>query len=128
MISISYRSPDPIYAQVTRQLKDLLFSGSFPEGSRLPSVRELATELAINPNTIQRAYRELETEGFITTVPGKGCYVAATQDLREIKIKSQTEKLSEILRELINWGVDPEKLQTVTSKIIETSRKETAKK
>ena len=65
MISLNYRDPRPIYEQLEEKLRRLILSGAIPEGERLPSVRELAGQLAINPNTIQRAYRELEQAGFI---------------------------------------------------------------
>ena len=71
-ISINYRDSRPIYEQVRDGLRRLIVSGSLPLGEKLPSVRELSTQLTINPNTIQRAYRELESEGYIYTVSGKG--------------------------------------------------------
>ena len=67
-ISINYRDPRPIYEQVRDGLRRLIVSGTLPLGEKLPSVRELSTQLTINPNTIQRAYRELETEGYICSV------------------------------------------------------------
>ena len=75
MIHLDYRDVRPIYAQIMDGLKEKIASGILQPGDRLPSVRELATELAINPNTIQRSYRQLEAEGWIVTVPGKGCFV-----------------------------------------------------
>jgi GntR family transcriptional regulator len=76
MISINYRDSRPIYEQIQRELRRMILSGGLAAGSRLPSVRELAAELAINPNTIQRAYRELESEGLILSITGKGSFVA----------------------------------------------------
>ena len=78
MISINTRDPRPIYLQIKESICRLILTGILPEGERLPSVRELAGQLAINPNTIQRAYRELEMAGWIATVPGKGCFVCGT--------------------------------------------------
>ena len=75
MIHLDYRDARPIYTQIVEDLRSQIRSGILQEGDRLPSVRELAAELTINPNTIQRAYRELETKGWIATVPGKGCFV-----------------------------------------------------
>ena len=63
MITINYRDPRPIYEQIQTELRRLMLTGVLPPGSRLPSVRELAGQLAINPNTIQRAYAALEAEG-----------------------------------------------------------------
>ena len=66
----------PIYDQITRQVKSLIMRGELKEGEALPSIRLLARELRISVITTKRAYEELEREGFITTVPGKGCFVA----------------------------------------------------
>ncbi len=82
MISINYRSALPIYEQIKEGFIKLIMTGALKEGERLPSVRELAAELAINPNTIGRAYRELESDGYIYTATGKGCFVAAQNEAR----------------------------------------------
>lgn len=83
MISINYRDPRPIYEQIQSELRRLMLTGALPPGSRLPSVRELAGQLAINPNTIQRAYRELEADGYILSVAGKGSFVAQVDRIAE---------------------------------------------
>ncbi len=75
MIHLDYRDTRPIYSQITDGFREQLLSGVLQPGDKLPSVRELAATLTINPNTIQRAYRELEAQGWIATVPGKGCFV-----------------------------------------------------
>lgn len=66
----------PIYDQITRQIKGHILSGALGEGEALPSMRALAKDLRISVITTKRAYEELEREGFITTIPGKGCFVA----------------------------------------------------
>lgn len=78
MLSINYKDPRPIYEQVRDALRQLILSGAIAPGEKLPSVRELAASLAINPNTIQRSYRELEALGLINTVPGKGAFAPPT--------------------------------------------------
>ena len=83
MISINYRDPRPIYEQIQSELRRLMLTGALPPGSRLPSVRELAGQLAINPTTLQRAYRELETDGYIHSVAGKGSFVAQVDQIAE---------------------------------------------
>ena len=83
MITLNYRDARPIYEQVCDGLRRLIVSGAIADGDKLPSVRALATQLAINPNTIQRAYRRLEAEGWIATVPGKGCFVCGDGEIRE---------------------------------------------
>lgn len=75
MVQLDYRDARPIYAQIVDSLREQVISGVLQNGDRLPSVRELASQLTINPNTIQRAYRELELEGWIASVPGKGSFI-----------------------------------------------------
>lgn len=75
MIHLDYRDARPIYAQIVDGFREKISTGVLQSGEKLPSVRELAGELTINPNTIQRSYRQLESEGWIATVPGKGCFV-----------------------------------------------------
>ena len=75
MIHLDYRDARPIYSQITDGFREQILAGVLCSGDKLPSVRELAAQLTINPNTIQRAYRELEMQGWIATVPGKGCFV-----------------------------------------------------
>ena len=83
MISLNYRDSRPIYEQIRDELRKLIVSGALATDEKLPSVRALAAQLAINPNTIQRAYRQLEAEGWIATVPGKGCFVCGGDALQE---------------------------------------------
>ncbi len=75
MVHLDYRDARPIYTQIADNFRNLIKSGILQQGDKLPSVRELAMELSINPNTIQRAYRELEAEGWTASVAGKGCFV-----------------------------------------------------
>ena len=75
MIKLDYRDYRPIYSQIVDSFREQIIAGVLQEGEKLPSVRELAAELSINPNTIQRAYRELENGGWVATVQGKGCFV-----------------------------------------------------
>ena len=75
MVHLNYRDTRPIYSQIVDGLRDQILAGVLQNGDKLPSVRDLAGQLAINPNTIQRADRELEMQGWIATVPGKGCFV-----------------------------------------------------
>ncbi len=75
MIHLDYRDARPIYSQIMDGLKEQIITGVLCQGDKLPSVRELAAQLTINPNTIQRAYRDLESQGWIASVPGKGSFV-----------------------------------------------------
>jgi len=82
MISINYRDPRPLYEQIKESIIKLIMTKSLAENEQLPSVRELAVELAINSNTIQRAYRELENEGYIYKISGKGTFVSPQEHFR----------------------------------------------
>ena len=75
MVHLDYRDPRPIYAQIIDGIREQIATGILQPGDKLPSVRELASTLTINPNTIQRSYRQLEMEGWIVTMQGKGCFV-----------------------------------------------------
>ena len=105
MIQINYHDSRPIYEKVKDSLRQLILSGALPEGDRLPSVRELAVSLTINPNTIQRAYRELEQEGYIVSVPGKGSFVAHGGGSRAARMAELREKLSALAAEFEAVGV-----------------------
>ncbi len=100
-IIISNSSPDPIYEQVSKQIKTAIISGELAEGDPLPSIRNLAMELQISVITTKRAYEELEKEGFIDAVSGKGCFVAMQNKelLREKKMKTVEDLLSDAVFE-----------------------------
>jgi len=83
LIQLNYRDSRPIYEQVKEGIRRLILTGALPEGERLPSVRELSAELAVNPNTIQRAYRELEAEGVVYTAQAIGTFAAPAEGLRQ---------------------------------------------
>ncbi len=110
MISINYRDPRPIYEQVKDGFRQLILSGVLPTDTKLPSVRELATSLTINPNTIQRAYRELEGEGYIVSVPGVGSFVSDAAQAAEDQKRILKEKLEKLMQELRALGVSREEL------------------
>ena len=94
MVHLDYRDARPIYTQIADNFRSQIRAGVLRDGDKLPSVRELAGELAINPNTIQRAYRELEAEGWIVTVPGKGCFVSANGNCQEQERKKQLAQMT----------------------------------
>ena len=105
MIHLDYRDVRPIYAQVIDSFKEQISSGVLLPGERLPSVRELAASLAINPNTIQRAYRQLEMDGWIVTVPGKGCFVCSDERPAEEEKKRLLTALDASGEALLAFGV-----------------------
>ena len=110
LIQINYRDPRPIYEQVKDGFRKLILSGVLLPDERMPSVRELATGLAINPNTIQRAYRELEQEGYICSVPGKGSFVADARDAAFARKRELLAQLQELSAELRRLGVDTDSI------------------
>lgn len=110
MISINYRDPRPIYEQVMDGLRKLIISGVIAPEEKMPSVRELASTLAINPNTIQRAYRELEVKGYIYSVAGKGSFASPVEDNKSQRRDELFSKLGEIARELLFLGTGLEEI------------------
>jgi len=112
-IIISNSSPDPIYEQITRQFKAQILSGDLREGESLPSIRRLAQELQISVITTKRAYEELEKEGFVDTVEGKGSFVAMQNKalLREKKMKVVEDKLAQAVDEARLLGVTRAELE-----------------
>ena len=110
MVHLDYRDARPIYAQIIDGYREQIRTGVLCSGDKLPSVRELAAQLAINPNTIQRAYRQLEGEGWICTVPGKGCFVTAGADARQQEQDRLLQQLDSLIVELTAMGLTREAL------------------
>lgn len=101
MIQLNYRDSKPIYEQIKDGLRRLVVTGAVKMDEKLPSVRELATSLSINPNTIQKAYRELEQEGYIYTIAGKGSYAAEKADVASGRNLELMKEFDEIVKELL---------------------------
>ena len=112
MIALNYRDSRPIYEQIKESVRKLILSAAMTAGERLPSVRELAADLAINPNTIQRAYRELESEGFIYSIAGKGSFAADRADIGAVQKTAYLEKFAAAARELLLLGMTVEELSS----------------
>jgi len=111
-IIISNSSKNPIYMQISNQLKEHILKGSLSEGEALPSIRSLAKDLRISVITTKRAYEELETAGFIDTVAGKGSFVAAQNRelIFEQRLRKIESKLTDILEEASMIGLTSEEL------------------
>jgi GntR family transcriptional regulator len=111
-VVISNASPDPIYQQIARQIRAQILGGALGEGDLLPSIRALARDLQISVITTKRAYEELEREGFLHTVGGKGTFVATQSPafLKEKKMKAVEEKLGEAVDQARLLGVGPDQL------------------
>ena len=110
MFRLNLRDSRPIYEQLKDHLRQMIISGGIQEGEQLPSVREMAAQLAINPNTIQRAYRELEQEGYVQTIPGKGCFALKQQSGNEKRMETLWEALDKAATELRFLGVTTQDL------------------
>lgn len=123
LIQLNYRDAKPIYEQIKEGLKHLLVSKAINTDEKLPSVRELAASLAINPNTIQRAYRELENEGYIYTIPGKGTFAAAQDAVVDIRKEELFLEFDAVTTELLYLSVKPECLTERIAELKEGSKK-----
>ena len=110
MLHLDYRDARPIYTQIGDGIRDQILTGVLRQGDKLPSVRELATELTINPNTIQRSYRELEIQGWIATVPGKGCFVCGVPGGANQEQKTMLEEFDKIAARLLALGFTRQEL------------------
>lgn len=110
MIVLDYRDSRPLYQQVKDSLRRMMLTGLLEPDEKLPSVRSLATQLAINPNTIQRAYAELETEGYIYSVAGRGSFVSTGDGEHLRRIAELTGRLVPLLEELKSLGYTREQL------------------
>lgn len=110
MIQLNYRDAKPIYEQIKEGIRKLVVSNALSANEKIPSVREMASKLAINPNTIQKAYRELEGEGYIYTVAGKGTFVAERKEVFETRQSELLEAFDEVVTELLFLSVKKERL------------------
>lgn len=108
MLHLDYRDARPIYEQVKDGLRKLVVTGAIREGEKLPSVRALAGSLAINPNTIQKAYEALEAEGYVYSVPGKGSFAAPHSGVDTRRREQLLEQLDGLVKELAYLGMSPE--------------------
>ena len=110
MITIDSRDPRPLYEQVVDGFRKLIVAGALQSDDKLPSVRSLATQLAINPNTIQRAYRELEALGYVYSAPGKGSFVASSDETRQMHVAELLTQLDEVVAQLEAAGMSRARL------------------
>ena len=110
MIHLDYRDARPIYSQIVDNIRSQVAAGILEAGEKLPSVRELAGQLAINPNTIQRAYRELENQGWIASVPGKGSFVCGVPAISQAEQQALLDTFSKTARTLLAMGISKETL------------------
>ena len=107
-MELDYRDSRPIYLQLVDRLRREILEGILGEGERLPSVRELAAQLAINPNTIQRAYRELEAQDWVVSIPGKGTFVRNVANPGAARQRQLLSQLDKLVAELETAGLSRE--------------------
>lgn len=125
MILIDYKSRKPIYEQIIENMKQLVVSGALKRDEQIPSVRQLAQELAINPNTIQKAYAELERQGVIYSLKGRGSFVGSSlQELRSIQQNERLEELAALSKELYRLQVSQEELCAVIQQVYKQQKED----
>ncbi|MBQ5652765.1 MAG: GntR family transcriptional regulator [Peptococcaceae bacterium] len=125
MILIDYKSRKPIYEQIIENMKQLVVSGALKRDEQIPSVRQLAQDLAINPNTIQKAYAELERQGVIYSLKGRGSFVGSSlQELRNIQQNERLEELAALSKELYRLQVPQEELYLVIQQVYKQQKED----
>ena len=110
MIQLNFRDSKPIYEQVEDGIRKLVVNNLIAADEKLPQVRELASKYALNPNTISRAYRELEEQGYIYTLNGKGTFVAANEKVNDMRKEELLQQFDELVKELSFLMVPTEQL------------------
>lgn len=123
LIHLDYSSSNPIYLQIKENIKKLILSGSLAENESLPSVRTLASSLAINVNTVIRAYRELEAEGYIYSMQGKGNFVSKKEDIQD-KEQYLEEKIISLVKEAREVNVGKKELIELLNKVYDELEEE----
>ena len=113
MIQLDYKDRRPLYEQVTERFKELILTGVLQPDEKIPSVRSMAIELSVTPNTIQRAYAELERQGYVYTVKGKGNFVSDSTLLLKQYREEITERFREICREAAAAGIPKAELSEI---------------
>ena len=110
MIQINYQDKRPIYEQIVERFRQLIVKGILKSDDKIPSVRNLAIDLSINPNTIQKAYQELERQGLIYTVKGRGNFVSAKEQWMDDESGVLMQQLKGCVRELVQIGIQPDEI------------------
>lgn len=118
MITLDYKNDKPLHEQITQGIKDLIICGVLAPGDQLPSVRELSVNLTVNPNTVQRAYKTLETEDVIYSIRGKGNFVAESHEADNRTLDKLYLSLGDIIRELAFYGESEEKILKIAGNIL----------
>ena len=123
MILIDHKDRRPIYEQIIERFEQLILCGALETNAPMPSVRSLAMELSLNPNTIQRAYQELERAGYIYTIKGKGSFVSETSQNADKKRQEVKKEMREGIEEALFAGISAQELRQMLEECIEEAKK-----
>ena len=126
MIQLDLRGNKSIYEQIIDKFKELIKCGTMKQGDKMPSVRELSRTLGVNPNTIQKAYRELERQGYIYTAAGVGTFVADKKDITpdDEELKKARAAVGEAFSQLLFLGLDYDKAYSIVIEIMKERKKD----
>ena len=124
MIILDFRDRRPIYEQLIEKFQEVMMIGALEKGEKMPSVRQLASELSINPNTVQRAYGQLEREGYIYSVPGKGSFVADISQLKDVRREEIRRALEQTARRAFVSGISKDEFLEDAGKAYEKRREQ----
>lgn len=124
MILIDYKDRRPIYEQIIEKFQQMIICGVLEADSPMPSVRSLAMELSLNPNTIQRAYQELERQGYIYTIKGKGSFVSDSHEAADSKRAEIQKELGECVNKALSIGISAQELSQMLLECITQSTQE----
>lgn len=122
MILLDYKDRRPVYEQVVEKFQQMILCGALQQGEAMPSVRSLAMELSVNPNTVQRAYQELERAGYIYSIKGKGSFVSSTLDAAASKRKELFEELKGCVGKALAAGITEKELREMLTTCIQDLR------
>ncbi|EOS39657.1 GntR family transcriptional regulator [Lachnospiraceae bacterium MD335] len=123
MILINHKDRRPIYEQIIERFEQLILCGALETNAPMPSVRSLAMELSLNPNTIQRAYQELERAGYIYTIKGKGSFVSETSQNADKKRQEVKKEMREGIEKALFAGISAQELRQMLEECIEEAKK-----
>ena len=124
MIKLDLQSKIPLYLQMEQQIIDLILLGVLKENDQLPSVRNLARELGINPNTIQKAYQDMESRGIIYSVVGRGNFVASPSAAENLKRRETMAALEKLLMDALHAGISAQELHQAVDTAFETRKED----
>ena len=119
MFAIDFRSREPIYMQIKQQIIKLILTGVLKEDEQLPTVRQVSLDLNVNPNTVQKAYQQLDEAGFIYSLTGKGSFIAPLKNKNEVIGRKITQELSKGVSQALTYDYTPKKIHEKTDECID---------